>query len=217
MATVSQQFSDPAGTPIAYQAADALGDQTSFNAEVVLHVKNSSAATNEVQSLSIAGTPTGGTYTLTFTDPFTGLSQKTANIAFNANAAAITAALEALTLIGPGNVLVTGTGPFTITFQNNRGGQSLPLLTTTTAFTGGSSPNAAVTQTTDGAGQITVTVKSPTPCNQGFFHDQIVVVSGNNDRIIGPFTTRFNQSDTTIKWTYSSVTNVKVAAVVVHG
>lgn len=217
MATISPQFSDPAGTPISYTAASGGGDQTVFNAEVVLHVKNANAGVNEVQSLTITGTPSGGFFKLTFTDPFTGVSQTTADIAYNANNAAIQAALEALTLISPGNVTVGGANPFTITFVNGRGGQSLPLITVSHTFTGGSSPNLNVTQTTDGAGQITVTVKSPTACDQGFFHDQIVVVSGAGDRIIGPFKTRFRQNDGNILWTYSSVTNIKVAAVIVHG
>ena len=59
--------------------------------------------TNESQTVRVAGA-TGGTFTLTFD------GQTTAPIAFNANAAAIQAALEGLANIEPGDVLVTGNG-----------------------------------------------------------------------------------------------------------
>jgi hypothetical protein len=49
---------------------------------------------NEVQRITITGTPTGGTFTLTFQ------GNTTAPIAYNASAATVVAALEAL----PGNV-----------------------------------------------------------------------------------------------------------------
>ncbi len=58
------------------------------------------------------------------------LSQTTAPLAYNADAAAIQAALEALGAIGPGNVSVSGSaGSFLVTFQGNLGMQAIPLLT----------------------------------------------------------------------------------------
>ena len=68
-----------------------------------------------VQVLSLTGAPTGGTFTLSFN------SQVTTGIAFNATAAIVQTALEGLSNINPGDVLVTG-GPFsavplTIQFQ----------------------------------------------------------------------------------------------------
>src|SRR5215217_5547460 len=59
---------------------------------------------NEQQTVTITGTPTGGTFTLTYA------GATTAAIAYNAAAAAVTTALEALPNIGPGNVLTSG-GP----------------------------------------------------------------------------------------------------------
>jgi hypothetical protein len=61
-------------------------------------IKLTGSPTNEVQSLAISGTPTGGTFRLAFK------SVSTANIAYNATAAAVQAALEALSTIGSGNV-----------------------------------------------------------------------------------------------------------------
>jgi hypothetical protein len=104
---------------------------------------------NEQQTVTITGTPTGGTFTLTYA------GATTAAIAFNAAAAAVTAALEALPNIGPGNVLVSGGPgpgtPYVITFQNQLGRQNIAQLTAAHAFTGGTTPAIAVTTTTAGS------------------------------------------------------------------
>jgi hypothetical protein len=90
---------------------------------------------------------TGGTYTLTW------MGQTTAPIAWNANAATIQAALEALSNVAPGDVVVGGTGSaggggsafdyadFTVIFQ---GAWAYPvpvnMLTMTSSLTGGNGP-----------------------------------------------------------------------------
>lgn len=106
------------------------------------------AAVNEVQSLAI--TATGGTYTLTYTDPLTGLTKTTAALNYNDNAAAIASALNAAGVLGTSGVGVTGTGPYVITFSGaSYAGKSQVLLTVNTAsLTGGS---ATMTRTTSGA------------------------------------------------------------------
>ena len=75
------------------------------------------SATEDVQSLSASGTPTGGTFVLTFQGFSTG------DISYNARAAAIQTELEALPTIGPGNVVCTGStlasGPIKIAFQGD--------------------------------------------------------------------------------------------------
>lgn len=107
--------------------------------------------TNEVQTLSISGTPTGGTFKLAFK------SVQTASIAFNATAAAVQAALEALSTMGAGNVTCTG-GPLpgtsvVITFVGNLAGSNQPMITIpSAAFTGGTTPTATVAETTPGVG-----------------------------------------------------------------
>ncbi len=101
---------------------------------------------NEVQTLTISGSPTGGTYTLSFGP------NETSNLAYNANAAAITAALEALANIGTGNVVVTGTGPYVITFGGTLANVKLPLIVGDgSGLTGGSTPDADVARTTTGS------------------------------------------------------------------
>jgi hypothetical protein len=114
-------------------------------------IKLSGTTTNEAQTLTITGTPTGGTFKLSFK------SVVTATIAYNATAAVVQAALEALSTIGTGNVLCAG-GPLpgtavTVTFQNLLGGTNQPMLAVNTpAFTGGTTPTATVTETTPGTG-----------------------------------------------------------------
>jgi hypothetical protein len=103
---------------------------------------------SEVQRLTITGTPTGGTFTLTWS------GQTTAAIAYNATAAVVQAALEALSNIDVGEVACSG-GPLPgtavdITFQNGLGGKNQPAATTTDSLTGGSSPASAITTPTPG-------------------------------------------------------------------
>lgn len=85
-------------------------------------------------------TATGGTYTLTFD------GQTTAALAHGANAAAIQAALEALSNIAPGDVTVAGVGPFTFTFENTGAyaNKNVPMIEIdTTLLTGGTATMAA--------------------------------------------------------------------------
>lgn len=83
--------------------------------------------TNEVQTLTEGTAMTAGTYTLSFR------GATTTALAYNATAATIQSALEALPSIGVGNVTVTGggidTSPATVTFVNQLGGMNVPQLT----------------------------------------------------------------------------------------
>lgn len=108
----------------------------------------------EVQSITITGTPTGGSYRLRLAD------QTTAPIAYNALAAAIQAALEALSNVEPGDLTVTGTGPFTVTFAVSEGNP--PQLTADgSGLTGGTDPDVTVTTTTPGTGFTSVGYAAP--------------------------------------------------------
>lgn len=63
-----------------------------------------------VQTVTITGSPTGGTFTLEVD------GSKTTPLVFNAAAGVVQAALEALPNVGSGNVTVAGAGPYTVTF-----------------------------------------------------------------------------------------------------
>lgn len=94
---------------------------------------------SEVQTVTM--TATGGTFTISFRGETTG------SLAYNASAATVQAALEALSSIGVGGVTVTlDTGVYTITFAGALKGQNVPAVTLATgSLTGGSATVATGT------------------------------------------------------------------------
>jgi len=108
---------------------------------------------DEVQSVTITGSPTGGTFTLSFG------GHTTSPIAFNAAASVVQSDLIALASIGAGNVLVSGSngGPYTVEFTSALGNASQALLTKDASLlTGGTSPNVAIAEVQAGGGFATV-------------------------------------------------------------
>lgn len=58
----------------------------------------------------------------------------------------------------------------------------------------------------------TVTINSQAVCNQGFDHDDAVVVTNAQERMIGPFPKdRFNDSADKVQITYSGVVALTIA------
>jgi hypothetical protein len=98
---------------------------------------------DEQQTITISGSPSGGTFTLTFLDDTTDA------IARNATATTVKNELEELGTIGYGDLTVTGSagGPWVITFGGTLTATDVPTLTATSSLTGGSSPAIAVTTT----------------------------------------------------------------------
>lgn len=100
----------------------------------------------EVQTVTITGGPTGGSFTLTFD------GQTTAAIPYNAAAADVRTALEALSNLAVGDVTTSG-GPLpgtavTVTFAAGLG--DVPQMTATSSLTGGTTPAVTVSTTTSG-------------------------------------------------------------------
>lgn len=103
--------------------------------------------TNEVQSVTITGAPTGGTFTLTYS------GQTTGAIAFDASAATVATALKALSNIGDTDVQVTGVdgGPYTVTFIGALGESNTAQMTASGAsLTGGTTPSVTIATVTAG-------------------------------------------------------------------
>lgn len=119
--------------------------------EQMINTAATSASYNPaIQSIAMGGSPTGGTFTLSFQ------SNYTAPIAYTASSAAVAAALQALSNVGSSsNLTATGgalnSAAIVVTFQGLLGNQPIPLMSVTSSLTGGTSP--AVTPTTSTAGQ----------------------------------------------------------------
>ncbi len=105
-----------------------------------------------METLSINGNPTGGSFTLTTSTPLPVAT--TTPILFDptnsqiATANEIGAALQ--DIVGVGNVTVAPAGvpnSFTITFQGLFAGDAIPLLVATSNLTGGTNPSVTVTGT----------------------------------------------------------------------
>lgn len=101
-----------------------------------------------VDVVTINGSPTGGTFTISVTAG--GSTQTTTAIAYNASAATVQAAIQALTNVGTGNATVTGSagGPYTITFPDAIGAAT--VTSNGAALTGGTTPTATTAQTAPG-------------------------------------------------------------------
>jgi hypothetical protein len=149
----------PAGVTITFQAALGLQPQAPIAvgannltgpAPAVAHTTTGSGA-NDAQTLSISGSPTGGSFTLAFG------AQTTAAIPFNATAAQVQTALAALSNIGAGNVACAG-GPLpgtavTVTFQGTLGFAAQAVITVpANNLTGGTNPAPAIAHTATGSG-----------------------------------------------------------------
>lgn len=106
------------------------------------------ASPSEVQTINL-GAASAGTVTITFD------GQTTGAIAFNASAATVQTALEAMSNINPGDVVVTGgplPGTITLTFGGQYLGVNVPQVTVTpTGLTGGT---VTVATTTEGGGVV---------------------------------------------------------------
>jgi hypothetical protein len=120
---------------------------------------SNSAGTNEVQTITTTGTPTGGTFTLTYK------GATTTPIAYNAAAATIDTALEALATLEAGEVTCSGGALPTavvVTFTGESAATNVSALTVDySGLTGGTTPTVVVTQTTPGEGNIGTHVITP--------------------------------------------------------
>jgi hypothetical protein len=121
--------------------------------QIINVVPNLSTYASEVQTATMSGSPTGGTFSLAF------LSYATSALAYNCTAAQVQTAFQGLPGIGPGNVTCAG-GPFpatpiTVTFAGAMANLAQPLITVPSslvALTGGASPAVTIARTIAGNG-----------------------------------------------------------------
>lgn len=138
---------DPCFQDEGHSVSVTLIPNTTFKQGTVLgQVTN--AAVNDVQTVSITGGPTGGTFTLTYN------GQTTSAIPFSATAAQVQSALSALPNIGSGQVLCSGGAlPGTavvVTFAGMMSGLPINPITINGAALTGGTPVPSVAHTTTG-------------------------------------------------------------------
>ena len=150
------------------------GDSLTGEDVTVVETQAGGGGQNEIQTVSIPGTITGGTFTLTYN------GQTTVAIAYDASTGTVQATLIALTNIGPSDMVVTGAAPSWICeFQGN-------LADTEVVLMGGDGTNLAGKTIT-----ITETLKGVTAV------DEKQTISIPNDSVAGSFTLTYDGQTTT--------------------
>lgn len=125
-------------------------------------ITTNGTGTADVQTITITGTPTGGTFPLYFG------GQIAAGLPYDATASQVQTALQALTSIGSGNITCTGgplpTTAITCTFAGTLATGQQPLMVTGSGgLTGGTSPAVSVTHTTPGLPTNTIVLQPGIP------------------------------------------------------
>ncbi len=112
-------FEDPGAENVPELTGD--GTNLTGGGGTVTTVTTAAASVDEQQTITLGVGVTGGSFKLSFD------GEPTGSIAYNANAATVESALEAL--VGIDGVTVTGTGPWVVTFNGALvSGQNLALL-----------------------------------------------------------------------------------------
>lgn len=129
----------------------------------VTTIQEATPGTNEVQQLTLYGSPTGGTFTLSFS------GQTTSAIAFNASAGTVQTALIALSNLAPSDVTCGG-GPFpgtpiTVTFGGAYQFTNVPQITANAASLTGANLHSDVATTQGGGQSGTITWTGRTAAN----------------------------------------------------
>jgi hypothetical protein len=130
--------------PMLELVSNNLSGGTNPSVGIVETTPGAPTPTNEVQTISLSGSPTGGSFTLRMP------AMVTATIAYNAAASAIETALEATPAVLTPDVDVVvsggalGTNPVRIGFGGQWSGAPAPAVTVVSALTGGTSPAVTI-------------------------------------------------------------------------
>jgi hypothetical protein len=152
--------------------------------------------TNETQRFDILGSPGSGTFTLTYT------GEITTDLPYHPAAGEVQTALEALMMIGAGNIVVTkdGNWGYVLTFTGTLANQQLPeIVADDSQLGGGATIQVATIQ--DGAPDTTGGGSTlQTPCTLAdlliFTRNIVPATAGNHHNI--PITTTANSITVTV-------------------
>lgn len=157
---------------------------------------------SSVQTVTINGSPTGGTFTLSFNDA------TTAPIAEAAVGSAVQSALVGLSTIGSGNVTVTGSagGPYTVTFTGALAHKHVgPLTADASGLTGGTTPTVTIAQSQVGG----MTELPDVPILPGdvdvYLSDTVAGLDSGDNQLLRSFDSSWNFGERTKPfWTQNS-------------
>lgn len=161
-----------------------------------IRVGKTGVMANEVQTLTMStagGAATGGTFTLTYS------GQTTGTIAFNASASDVQTALEALSNIAAGEVTVTGTGPWVVTFSGGSLDRTdVALMTSDAALvTGPGSPYTLAVAETQKGGYVGVVISSDADRQR-----KVLVSDWLSQSVVGGEESDLNTSEFDHGWLY---------------
>lgn len=167
------QWHEDAGSAIVALESNAaqLNHDHSGSIAIGLTVEQLAAGTgtlDDIQLVTLTGTPTAGSYTLSISDSQTIGTETTTGIAWNATAATVQSALT--TLLGVGNVTVSGStgGPYTVTFIGALANTPQPTMGVTASVTGGGVNITHTTVGSPGGGSVQTIIPSNTPTGGSF-------------------------------------------------
>lgn len=149
----------------------------------VVETVKGAAGTSEVQTITFYGTPSGGTFTVSFN----GFS--TAALAYNISAANLQTALRALTSIGATGIGVSGSagGPYTCTFAGTLANTAVGMMTVDPRLLTGGSIYGTIATTTPGVAGVDevqfITLSTNTQANETLTINRTSTVSGGTFRL----------------------------------
>lgn len=193
--TLFEQFTDckVGQLDITADAGQPLNAALTINGRQAQRLTTAPANTAEVVTISSTGIPTGGTFTITF------MGQTTAPIAYNAAAAAVKAAVEALTnVVSAGGTFTAGGGPLptAVTLTGATGfatGGLDPMTVDSSGLTGGTSPLISAATTTQGASALPA-LASGAVYN---YNEASVLLGGVATALVGSLNLSINNNVTT--------------------
>ena len=195
---------------VVVQQSDSSNFYTTDTALTVSTTTAGVAPVDEVQIITPGGTITGGDYTITYA------GQTTSAIAFDANAATITTALDALSNLAPGDCVATGgpvsSGVVTLTFGGTLAGTNVAQVTCDAAGLTGVAPTLTPSTTTAGVVAVNEVQRiTPTtaPPNGGTF---TITWEGQTTSALA-----YNASAATIQTAMEALSNIGVGECVCAG
>jgi hypothetical protein len=178
-----------AGVPIVVTGSTA--DSGNFGVTITV-LTDGSPGVNQVQTIRLPAATSGGTFTITFS------GQTTGNIAWNASAATVLAALEALSNIASGDVIVAKIGlTWTVEFTQAFAATTVPLMTGDgTLLTGAATiSHATVTQGKPGTNEVQTLTVSDFSASYRLRIAQLSGTASNTDIIVGVATAASVQAE----------------------